>query len=235
MNKNIDAQLLERILQIGKHIQMRTPENSSEEVMETCRVLDRALVFHTLALDERIKDASSLLAQAPFCSCPEEYLELRQIYETYFGMTETLDSRFDIDYLVSIPLMVLIGCMPAIRRADYLNEIGIKTSVTALPNSIVVPVIMPGSKEVFASDIKNWRSRDAAKIMAPYASSTLREVSQGLYEPMEFFDSVMTNTPLPPFIRNTMTPQYDKPEFRYFDNMSGAPEVFHGYATTYIR
>jgi hypothetical protein len=110
-----------------------------------------------------------------------------------------------------------------------------KTSVTALPSSIVIPVIMPHSKEVFASDIKNWGSRSAAKIMAPYATGRSREVTQGFYQPMEFFDNFLTSTPLSPFIRNSMTPLYDRPELRYFDNMAGAPEVFRGYFTSYIR
>lgn len=228
MTKNAER-TMKRILNVGRRLQMRTPENSSEDVVETCQVLDKALALQAFRLDKSIKDVDILLALPPFCTGPDEYRELKQIYETYFGMTATLDERFDIDYLVSIPLMVLIGCMAAVRRADYLVENGRKTTVTALRDSIVVPVVMPSSGEVFFSDIKCWQSRRSMKIAAPYSSTKYRQVSQGRYESMEFLDTVVTNVALPPFIENTVFPKYEDSKHRYFGAVTEIPEVFEGY------
>lgn len=228
MTKNAER-TMERILNVGKRLQMRTPENSSEDVVETCQVLDKALALQAFRLDKSIKDVDNQLAQPPFCSGSDEYCELRQIYETYFGMTATLDERFDIDYLVSIPLMVLYSCLPVVRRADYLVENGRKTTVTALRDSIVVPVVMPSSGELFFSDIKCWQSRRSMTLVAPYSSTKYRQVSQGRYESMEFLDTVVTNVELSPFMENRVFPKYKDSKHRYFDNLTKCPAVFEGY------
>lgn len=191
----------------------------------TCDVFVKALSVNALVVAKDLSESKAMAASLMLDVHPREFLEWRQLTETYVGITSVLDSRIDFEYLAKIPLMVLIGCMPAIRRADFLVEKGKFTSVVVSRDKILVPVVMESLSEVYVSDIRCWQSAECAAITAPYSSSMSRQVSQGHCEQMVFLDSIITDEPLPPFVLNGRVPGYTDPKHRYYDLMAGGSRV----------
>jgi hypothetical protein len=191
----------------------------------TCEVFVKALSMNALMVAKGLSESKAMAASLVLEVHPREFLEWRQLTETYVGITSVLDSRIDIAYLAKVPLMVLVGCMPAIRRADFLVEQGKFTSVVVSRDKILVPVAMQSSSEVYVSDIRCWQSADCAAIAAPYSSSMTRQVSQGHCEQMVFLDNIVTDEPLPPFVLNGRVPNYINPKHRYYDLMAGGSGV----------
>jgi hypothetical protein len=191
----------------------------------TCEVFARALGMHAMMVEKGLSESKAMMASFMLDVHPREFLEWRQLTETYVGITSVLDSRIDIAYLAKVPLMVLVGCMPAIRRADFLVEQGKFTSVVVSRDKILVPVVMESLSEVYVSDVRCWQSAECAAIAAPYSLSMIRQVSQGHCEQMVFLDNIVTDEPLPPFVLNGRVPNYINPKHRYYDLMAGGSGV----------
>ena len=219
--------VVEKILKVRDEFEKLEDKTQNDQL--TCVVFSRALSFTAFSESKDVNGSMTAAEEYYRKIHPRESLEWRQLVQTYLGITAKLDSRFDIAYLAKIPLMVLIGCMPAIRRADYLVENGKFTSVSLSKDRITLPITFRSSKSVYVSDISKWHTTDRAAMIAPYDSFKFREVSQGHYEDMEFFDSTFADEPILDFVFDQRVPKYDNPKNRYYDLMAGGTKVPGGF------
>lgn len=156
-------------------------------------------------------------------------LQLERFYETYIGISDKLNSRFDVAYLAKIPIDVLFRCIPAIQRADYLVQQGRSTSVVATHKSIIIPVVEHSDAIVFASDLQYWTSTETFAVNALCFDSALFKVVDVDCERVEYYDNLVTDHRISEFVSGKLAPQYDASKHLYYDRTMGNASIPEKY------
>lgn len=230
MNKKAYSRIMKNVKKTNKALERLISEGGSPEQVDTCLFLQKAVYILAKTIMEKACGNLTYDVQQDLGLHPKEYLECRQAYETYLGMTDSLPSRFSIQYLAEIPIGILLGCLPALRRADYLKQQGKFTSVAMAPDLITVPVILPSTSEVFVSDLRTWFAlTNRMRMIAPRGGGIGREVNLGEIESLEFFDNFVTDEPLPPFLHDQISPTYSSSKHQYYNELSKNPKILKGY------
>jgi hypothetical protein len=164
-----------------------------------------------------------------------DVIRLVQAFETYIGTTSSLRSRFELGYLLNIQRVVLLDCLAVVRRADYLIENGLSTSVAVSADSIVVPMQLKATGAVTASDIMEWASFQPRIVLANVDESRWAEIERAGSIIMMYFDNALSDFSLDQFVENKLAPSYTKPEFLYYNPLLDRPAEFHGHKIHYIE
>ncbi len=161
--------------------------------------------------------------------------QMGQLFETYIGTNSGRVSRLDLHYLVTVPWMVLINCLPAVRRADYLCEKGFATTVAVNQNSIVMPMVSRSSGNAFAGDIRDWLAVGETYSVMRTSPMECRVVDLVGAGDTVFLDDLVTDLPLSLFVNNTLAPTYTDPEWLYYNPLVACPALIHDYPVSYIQ
>ena len=162
------------------------------------------------------------------------YLQMNQLFETYIGTNSGCGTRLDLHYLVTVPWQVLIGCLPAVRRADYLCEKRLATTIAVKPKSIIVPMVSRSSGNAFAGDIRDWLAVGETYSVMPTSPMECRVVDLVGAGDTVFLDDLVTDLPLSLFVNNTLAPTYTDPEWLYYNPLFDRPAEIHGCPIAYI-
>jgi hypothetical protein len=240
MKKNDLTMVLENIernIHALAAIESKSPTNVNyktlmymQSVLETQQILCKERLR---SKGDQIDDIQVLQRTLPY---PAHALKTAmKLFETYIATTPNQSSRIDMSYLVTIESDALVDCLTRVKRADYLIDKGLVTSVAVSPRSIVVPMMLRSTDEVYVSDLRDWAIGRPEVLIIPAGESRLAEIQRLGENCMVFFDDVLLDSSTKSIDLVEFARMHTKPDRWYYDPLADRPDEFHGHKISYLE